>query len=101
MQAADDVLKPAAVDLCRYIDQKTFSDAIVSLGLLSESDLLQRNDDDGDDDVDDDHDDHDGDDHDHDGDGIAVVSEISSITSSSSLSVLSSRSNTIVCYLCC
>ena len=66
MCIAKDVLKPAVVDLCRYIDQKTFSDAIVSLGLLSESDLLQRDNDDDDD--------------------ITVMSEGSSTSSSSSSS---------------
>ena len=72
MQAAGDILKPAVVDLCRYIDQKTFNDAIVSLGLLSENDLLQgiNNND----------------------DGIAVVSEASTTSSSSSSSSWSSSS---------
>ena len=124
MRAASGVLKPVTVDLCRYIDQKTFSDAIVSLGLLSRGDLLQRkkdhndddHDDDGDDDVDDDDDDdvddddddvddHDDldddshvDDHHHHDDGITVVSE-ASVISSSSLSILSSRSSMTVCYL--
>ena len=84
MQAAGDVLKPVAVDLCCYIDQKIFNDAIVSLGLLSESDLLQRSGDDDDD--------------------VSTTSSSSSSSSSSSwssstLSSFSSSSNsTKVCF---
>ena len=82
MQAAGDVLKPVAVDLCCYIDQKIFNDAIVSLGLLSESDLLQRSGDDDDD--------------------VSTTSSSSSSSSSwssSTLSSFSSSSNsTKVCF---
>ena len=100
MQSPGDILKPTVVNICHHIDQKTFTDAIVSLGLLSESDLLQRNNDDDDDkdkDEDDDKDDNDDD------ESITVMSEASSITSSSSssssssLSLSSSRSSTKVC----
>ena len=45
MQAAGDILKSVAIELCRHVDQKIFNDAIISLGLLSESDLLQWSDD--------------------------------------------------------
>ena len=76
MRAAGDLLKPAAIDLCRYIDEKAFTDAVVSLGLLSENDLLQESDDDNDD-----------------------IAEVSSTTSSSitSSSLSSSCSITTVC----
>ena len=99
MQSAGDVLKPTVVNICHHIDQKTFTDAIVSLGLLSESDLLPRNNDDDDKDKDEDDDKDDNDDD----EGITVMSEASSITSSSSssssssLSLSSSRSSTKVC----
>ena len=59
-----------AVDVCRHIGQKTFSDAVVSLGLLSESDLPRGGNDDND---------------------IAVISEASAVPSSSSSNVLTVR----------
>ena len=39
LRAASDLIKPATVDLCCHINRKTFNDAVLSLGLLSESDL--------------------------------------------------------------
>ena len=62
LRAASDLLKPATVDLCRHISRKTFNDAVLSLGLLSESDLNDI------------------------GNDITVVSEASSTFSSSSSS---------------
>ena len=68
LRAASDLIKPATVDLCCHISRKTFSDAVLSLGLLSEIDLN---------DIDND---------------IAVVSEASSTFSLSSSSSSSSSS---------
>lgn len=70
LRAAGDPLKPVAVDVCRHIGQKTFNNAVVSLGLLSESDLPRGS-----------NDDHD----------ITVVSETSATVASSSSSVLTVR----------
>ena len=39
LREAGDIIKPVVTDLCHYVDQKTFNDAIVSLGLLSEDDV--------------------------------------------------------------
>ena len=53
--------------MCRHIGQKTFNDAVVSLGLLSESDLPHGSNDDSD---------------------ITVVCEASAAASSSSSNIL-------------
>ena len=48
VHAAGDLFKPVAVDVCRHIGQKTFNDSVVSLGLLSESELPRGSNDDSD-----------------------------------------------------
>ena len=71
LRAAGDSLKPVAVNVCRHIDQKTFNDAVVSLGLLAESDLPRGGNDDSD---------------------ITLASEASAATASSDSNILT------VCY---
>ena len=69
-----------AVDVCQHIGQKTFSDAVVSLGLLSEGDLPRGSSDDND---------------------ITVVLEASAATSSSSSNILTVRVCVCACVCVC
>jgi len=48
VHAAGDLFKPVAVDVCQHIGQKTFNNAVVTLGLLSESELPRGSNDDSD-----------------------------------------------------
>jgi len=48
VHAAGDLFKPVAIDVCQHIGQKTFNNAVVSLGLLSESELPRGSNDDSD-----------------------------------------------------